>query len=268
MFARLALLLLIVLHSVAAAQTTTPEPADTVFRGGGAYTVDATRSWAEAVAIRAGRIVYVGTDAGLKPWIGPQTRSIDLKGKMLLPGFHDAHIHLVGGGIELDECNLNGLTTMDQVLAAVRQYAERHPEKKWIRGGGWPLTLSGGNPHKDLLDQIVSDRPVLLDAFDGHSSWVNSRALEIAGVTKGTPDPPRGRIERDPKTGEPTGTLRESAARLVIVKSPPYTHAEFVAGLRRGLEIANRFGITSVQESRGSTISISTPSRNSTSPAS
>lgn len=251
MFVRIALLWLIVLHSFAVAQTVAlPQPADTVFRGGGVYTVDAARSWAEAVAIREGRIVYVGTDAGLAPWIGQKTRSIDLQGKMLLPSFHDSHVHLVGGGIELDECNLNGMTSMDQVLEAVKQFAERHPTKKWIRGGGWPLTLSGGNPHKDLLDKIVPDRPVILDAFDGHSSWVNSRALEIAGITKETPDPPRGRIERDPKTGEPTGTLRESAGRLVIVKIPPYTHAEFVTGLRRGLEMANRFGITSVQEAR------------------
>ena len=98
---RHALFLLIVMQSVAAAQSTPPEPADIVFRGGGVYTVDATRSWAEAVAVRAGRIVYVGTDAGLARWIGPETRSIDLAGKMLLPGFHDAHVHLVGGGIEL-----------------------------------------------------------------------------------------------------------------------------------------------------------------------
>lgn len=244
------LVLLMLFHSVAFAQTDLRKPADTVFRGGGVYTVDAARSWAEAVAIREGRIVYVGTDAGLTPWIGPQTRRIDLSGKMLLPGFHDSHVHLVGGGIELSECDLNGLAMLDQVLDAVKQFAERHPEKKWIRGGGWPLTLCGGNPRKELLDKIVPDRPVLLDAFDGHSSWVNSRALEIAGITKETPDPPRGRIERDPKTGEPTGTLRESAARLVINKMPPYTHDEFVAGLRRGLEVANRFGMTSVQEAR------------------
>lgn len=250
MVVRPALLLLFVVQSFAAAQTVAPLSADTVFRGGGVYTVDAARSWAEAVAVREGRIVYVGTDAGLAPWIGPQTRSIDLKGKMLLPGFHDSHVHLVGGGIELDECNLNGLATMDEVLAAVRQFAKQHPAKKWIRGGGWPLTLSGGNPHKDLLDEIVPDRPVILDAFDGHSSWVNSKALQIAGITKETRDPKRGRIERDPKTGEPTGTLRESAARLVINKTPPYTHEEFVTGLRRGLENANRFGITSVQEAR------------------
>jgi predicted amidohydrolase YtcJ len=250
MLARSVPLSLLVLHLFAVAQAAPPQPADTVFRRGAVYTVDAARSWAEAVAIRAGRIVYVGSDAEVAPWIGPETRCVDLQGKMLLPGFHDSHVHLVGGGIELDECDLNGLVTLDQVLAKVREFAERHPDRKWIRGGGWPLTLSGGNPHKDLLDKIVPDRPVILDAFDGHSSWVNSRAMEIAGITKETPDPPRGRIERDATTGEPTGTLRESAARLVIVKTPPYSHEDFVQGLRRGLKTANRFGITSVQEAQ------------------
>lgn len=223
-------------------------PADLVLRGGAVYTVDAVRSWAEAVAIRDGRITYVGTDANVRPHIGPETRVVELRGKMVLPGFHDAHVHLVGGGIELGECDLNGTKTLEEVLERVREYAAKHPERGWIRGGGWPLTLAGGNPHKGLLDQLVPDRPVLLDAFDGHSSWVNSKALEIAGITKDTPDPPRGRIERDPQTGEPTGTLRESAARLVSSKMPPYTHDDYVAGLRRGLELARRFGITSVQE--------------------
>src|SRR5690349_736348 len=184
MIARFSLLLFILIPLAVKAQTGSPQPADTVFRSGAVYTVDSARSWAEAVAVRAGRIVYVGSDAGLAPWIGPKSRTVDLQGKMLLPGFHDSHVHLVGGGIELDECNLNGMTTLDQVLEAVRQFAERHPERKWIRGGGWPLTLNGGNPHKVLLDKVVPDRPVLLDAFDGHSSWVNSRALEIAGITK------------------------------------------------------------------------------------
>ena len=248
MTVRFALVLLLGLHSVAGAQGPVLQPADTVYRNGAVYTVDATRSWAESVAVRAGRIVYVGTDAGLAKWIGPQTRSIELKDKMLLPGFHDSHVHLIGGGIELGECDLNGTTTLDEVLARLRQFAEKHPEKKWLRGGGWPLTLNGGNPHKSLLDNIVKDRPVILDAFDGHSSWCNSKALEIAGITKDTVDPPRGRIERDPKTGEPTGTLRELAARLVISKAPPYLPEDYVVGLRRGLEMANRLGITSVQE--------------------
>lgn len=225
-----------------------PRPADIVFRNGAVYTVDVVRSWAEAVAIRDGRIVYVGHNGGVDPWIGPATRSIDLQGKMLLPGFHDSHVHLVGGGIELSECDINGLTTLKQILDALRRYAEKHPDKKWIRGGGWPLTVEGGNPHKALLDKIVANRPVVLDAFDGHSCWANSRALELAGITGQTPDPARGRIERDPQTGEPTGTLREGAMGLVVGKIPPYKPEEYVDGLRRGLEMANRFGITSVQE--------------------
>ena len=225
-----------------------PKFADTVFRNGAVYTVDAARSWAESVAVSGGRIVYVGSDTGIVSWIGPATRTIDISGKMLLPGFHDSHVHLVGGGIELGECDINGLTSIDQILAAVKRYADLHPERKWIRGGGWPLTVEEGNPHKSLLDHVVSDRPVVLDAFDGHSSWVNSKALEIAGITKETVDPARGRIERDPETGEPTGTLRESASRLVISKIPPYTHQEHVSGLKRGLAVANKFGITSVQE--------------------
>ena len=224
------------------------QPADTVFRNGAVYTVDAVRSWAAAVAVRAGRIVYVGPDAGVAAWIGPQTHVIDLNGKMLLPGFHDSHVHLVGGGIEMAECDINGMTDVEEILDALRLYGRKHPDKKWLLGGGWPLTLDGGNPRKEVLDKIVSDRPVLLDAFDGHSSWANSKALEMAGITKETPDPPRGRIERDPKTGEPTGTLRESATSMVRKKIPPYTQEENVAGLRRGLEMANRLGITSVQE--------------------
>jgi predicted amidohydrolase YtcJ len=250
MIVRHAILLLIALQSVTLAQTTLPEPADIVFRGGGVYTVDATRSWAEAVAVRQGRIVYVGTDTGLARWAGPKTRSIDLEGKMLLPGFHDSHVHLVGGGIGLGECDLNDMTSLDQVLAAVREYAERHPQQKWIQGGGWPLTLKGGAPDKSLLDAIVPDRPVILHAADGHSSWVNSQALHAAGITHHTPDPPRGRIERDGDTLEPTGILRESATRLVSDKSPAYTDEEFIDGLRRGLKLANRFGITSVQEAQ------------------
>lgn len=223
-------------------------PADTVYRHGSIYTVDAVRSWAESVAVRDGRIVYVGTDANAADWIGKNTRVIDLAGRMMLPGFHDAHVHLVGGGIELGECNLNDKTDLREILAAVRQYADQHREKRWIVGSGWALTVEAGNPRKELLDEIVPDRPVVLDAFDGHSSWVNSKALEIAGITKDTPDPPRGRIERDPATGEPTGTLREKAARLVLDKMPPRTHAESIAGLKRGLELAGRLGITSIQE--------------------
>ena len=225
-------------------------PAEIVFHNGAVYTVDSVRSWAEAVAVTAGRIVAVGPSSSVTRRIGPKTRVVDLKGKMLLPGFHDSHVHLVGGGMELAECDLNGLTEEAQILKAIQTFATAHPEKKWIRGGGWPLTFAGGNPRKELLDKIIPDRPVILDAFDGHSAWVNSKALEVAGISRQTADPPRGRIERDEKTGEPSGVLRESAGRLVSNKIPPYSHDEYVSGLRRGMQLANRLGITSIQEAQ------------------
>jgi predicted amidohydrolase YtcJ len=223
--------------------------ADIVFRNGAVYTVAATRGWASAVAISGGRIVYVGSEGGLDAWVDPGTTVVDLEGKMVLPGFHDSHVHPVSGGMELAECNLNELTTREQVLDAVGRYARENPGKPWIRGGGFQLPLfPQGNPSKSLLDAIVPDRPVYLSAADGHSAWVNSRALKIAGVTAKTEDPPNGRIERDPASGEPSGTLREDAMGLVAKHLPPYAADDYVAGLRRGLEMANRFGITSLQE--------------------
>ncbi len=224
-------------------------PADWVLRNGAIYTMDATRSWAKAVAINQGRIVYVGAEEGLKRWLGERTKIVDLQGKMVLPGFHDSHVHPVSGGIELGECNLNGLDTQEQILDAVRRYAGQNPSAPWIRGGGWDLPIfPNANPHKLLLDQIVADRPVFLSAADGHSAWVNSKALQIAGITKDTPDTPNGRIERDPKTGEPSGTLREDAIALVSKHLPAHASEDYVNGLRRGLQTANRFGITSLQE--------------------
>jgi predicted amidohydrolase YtcJ len=228
-------------------------PADLVFTNGAIYTVDGARSWAEAVAVSGGKIVFVGTGAAAKPWIGPATRVVDLGGKMLLPAFHDSHVHPISSGMEALECDLHGLATAEQVLDAVRAYAAAHPEAKWIRGGGWELTLfPAGNPSKALLDRIVPDRPVLLDASDGHSAWANSKALAIAGITKATPDPPLGRIERDPATGEPSGALREDAAGLVAKHLPRHTPAEYEAGLRKALQVANGFGLTSLQEASAS----------------
>ncbi len=237
----------------AAGAAALPSPAELVLVHGAVYTVDGARSWAEAVAVSGGRIVFVGTDAAAKPWIGPQTKVVDLAGKMVLPAFHDSHVHPISGGMEALECDLHGLATAEQVLDAVRAYAAAHPEAAWIRGGGWDLTLfPAGNPSKALLDKIVPNRPVLLDASDGHSAWANSKALAIAGITKATPNPPLGRIERDPATGEPSGALREDAVGLVAKHMPRHTAKEYEAGLRKGLQIANAFGLTSLEEASAS----------------
>lgn len=225
------------------------QPAELVFRNAAVYTVDAARSWAEAVAIREGKIIFVGTGGDVDTVIGPHTRVLDLAGKMVLPGFHDLHVHLVSGGIELGECNLNACETVEQIFEVIRRYAAARPEASWIRGGGWQLPIfPGANPHKAQLDAVVADRPVYLTAADGHSAWVNSKALELAEITHDTPDPPNGRIERDPQTGEATGTLREEAMALVARLLPAYDEADYIEGLQRGLAMANRFGITSLQE--------------------
>jgi hypothetical protein len=230
-----------------------PAPAELVFTHGAVYTVDGARSWAEAAAVSGGRIVFVGTDAAARGWIGPKTRVVDMEGRMLLPAFHDSHVHPISGGVEALECDLNGLATPELVLEAVGKYAAAHPEAAWIRGGGWELPLfPAGNPSKTLLDRVVPDRPVYLSATDGHSVWVNSKALALAGVTKATPDPPHGRIERDPATGEPSGALREDAADLVGRLLPKRTAKELAEGLVQALRIANGFGLTSLQEASAS----------------
>jgi predicted amidohydrolase YtcJ len=218
-----------------------------VFRRAAVYTVDAARSWASAVAIRAGRIIYVGSDSLPSGLTGPGTRVIDLQGKMMLPGFQDGHVHPIDAGVELGECTLDDLTTPTAIADSIRACARAHPERSWVRGGGWQLPVfKEGNPSKLLLDQAVPDRPALFYAADGHSAWVNSKALALAGITGQTRDPPHGRIERDPGTREPAGTLRESAVDLVAKILPARTAAELAAGLQRAQQLANRFGITTL----------------------
>jgi len=211
--------------------------------------MDSSRSWADAVAIAEGRVVFVGSAAGAGRFITPATRIVDVSGKMVLPGFHDAHVHPVSGGLELGQCNLNGIEKPADVLAAIRDCCAKRPDASWIVGGGWDLPLfPNANPTREALDRVVSDKPAFLTAADGHSAWVNSRALDVAGITKDTSDPQGGRIERDPKTGAPSGTLRESAMELVSRHLPKTSDAERLEGLRRALEMANGFGITSLLE--------------------
>ncbi|MBX7468040.1 amidohydrolase [Streptomyces sp. MAG02] len=223
------------------------DPADLVLTGGPVLTLDAARSRATTVAVTGDRITAVGHDE-VRELIGPKTQVVDLAGKLLIPGFQDAHVHPVSAGIELARCDLTGLRTATETLDAVRAYADAHPEQEWITGGGWSMeAFEGGSPTRDLLDRVVPDRPVYLPNRDHHGAWVNSRALAAAGLTRDTPDPADGRIERD-ATGEPTGLLQEGAMDLVGRLTPRSTPAERLAALLRAQAHLHSYGITAWQD--------------------
>jgi hypothetical protein len=225
-------------------------PADLVFQNGSIYTVDGARSWASAVAVRGGRIVYVGSDGGTGELIGPSTQVVDLDDRLMLPGFQDVHIHPIGGGIEAAACDLNELTTLEEYLEAIRTYAAENPDEEWILGGGWSMSVfgPGANASRKLIDEIVPDRPVFLSSADGHSAWVNSKALQVAGITAETPDPADGIIDREPGTREPMGSLQEGAIYLVRAHAPPVDLETRMAGLQYSIEMLNSYGITSIQD--------------------
>jgi predicted amidohydrolase YtcJ len=222
--------------------------ADLAFVNGAVHTMDAASSRSQAVCVQGGRIVGIGTDDEVRPRLGPRTEVVDLRGRMLVPGFQDAHVHPVSSGVEMLQCDLHDLHDVDGYVEAVASYASAHPDREWILGGGWSMDVfAGGTPSKSLLDAIVPDRAVFLPNRDGHGAWVNSRALALAGITSDTPDPGDGRIERDP-AGEPAGTLHEGAQRLVERIAPEPSEADVYAGLLRAQRYLHSLGITAWQD--------------------
>jgi len=231
--------------------STNGESADRVFLNAAVYTVDDKRSWAEAVAISDGRISFVGDNEDAARFIGQETEIIDLVGQMLLPGFHDSHIHIMIGTLAAEECNLLRLETADEVAARLKECTALDGIGKdgWILGGGWGEWLwPEANPQKGLLNLMFPDQPVYLESSFGHAAWVNSKAMEIVGLDADTEDPPAGVIERDPETGEPSGTLREAAMLLVKDYVPPMTLAQRTDRVRAGMALAHSVGITAVIE--------------------
>jgi len=226
------------------------EAADLVLTGGAIYTVDPDRSWAEALAARDGRITYVGDNDGVAAWIGPETEVVELEGRMVLPGIQDAHIHPVESGMEMVACNLYGADTVEEYVEIVRGCASENQDDPWIIGYGWsmPAFGPGALAAKELLDAVAPSRPVYLASRDGHSAWVSSRALELAGIDASTVDPADGRVDRDLITGEAIGSLQESAMDLVKSVMPPDTLEDQLAGLRYAIRMLNAYGITAVQE--------------------
>ena len=206
---------------------------------------------ATAVAIGAGRIVAVGDERQAREWAGPATTLFDAGGGLVLPGFNDAHMHLRDGAISLERLDLFGLTTLDVVQATIADYAAERPAQPWIAGRGWLYAaFPGGMPTREQLDAVVPDRPAYFECFDGHSGWANSRALDAAGISSETPDPPDGRIVRD-AAGRATGALKERAIELVDRMLPSPREAEMPDLLERALRRAAELGITAVQDAWG-----------------
>ena len=166
------------------------EPADFVFKGGTVFTADPSQQRQTAVALRAGRIALAGADNDVAAMIGPRTEVVDLSGRMLVPGFQDAHVHPPSAGLDRLRCDLSDLHSRDEYLQRIRQYATSHPESDWVLGSGWAIDVfPGGTPFASDLDAVVPDRPAFFSNRDNHGAWVNSRALELARIDKDTPDP-------------------------------------------------------------------------------
>ena len=220
--------------------------ADLVVRGGRIFTAEEGSPFVDAAAVRGDRIIAIGADA--MDANAPESGVIDLHGALATPGFIDAHVHPATSGLDKLLCHFDGCTNAEDALARVDEYARANPDLHWIIGAGWEQTwFPRGSPSKEMLDRVVSDRPVLVINADGHGSWANSEALRRAGIDAATLDPADGRIERL-EDGSPQGTLHEGATRLVEKQAPEQTAADFAAGLLRGQQELLGYGITGWQD--------------------
>ena len=229
-------------------QTTQEDPADIVLLNGGIYTVDAERSWAEAAAIRDGKIIAVGTNSRVEPLIGDVTEVFDLKGRMAMPGIHDSHVHPLEGGYEQVHCNVWDADNVDLLIGALMA-CDKHHEGEWFNAVGLDLGIFGLiGPDKSLLDGIATNKYIFVDAADGHAALVNDRVLDLIGYDADTPDPADGVIERREGSREPSGTIREAARDRVDKLRPPRSLDVSTAVMRDAVKLMNSLGITSVYD--------------------
>lgn len=220
--------------------------ADWIFSGGPVHTMDPSRPYTDAVAVAGGKIVALGADAA--SWRGPATELVDLAGKALLPGFQDAHVHPIAGGLQMLSCDLGGVHSLQGYRTLIAEYASAKPGAEWITGAGWyGDVFDGGFPHRALLDELVPDRPVFLISHDGHGAWVNSKALDLAGITDSTPNPDGGIIARD-GSGKATGMLIEHAADLVSSLIPDPDERHIRAALLAAQSYLHSLGVTAWQD--------------------
>lgn len=227
------------------------EPADSIYYDARIYTVNEQQPWAEAVAVRDGRILAVGDEATVLGFKGPDTTMVDLDGAMLMPGIIDGHVHPHWGAQKvLYECNFPFSATPDDITRQVASCVEEQADAVWIQGGQWD---SGFFDRFDvpspraLLDAVSGDKAVFLSDDSGHNAWVNSKALALVGISADTPDPVDGSIQRLPGTNEPNGVLLEGAAQMIEPALPERTEAELTEAAEQSLAIANRVGITGMK---------------------
>jgi hypothetical protein len=224
--------------------------ADLVLFNGKIFTVAKHMPWAEAVAVRDGKIIAVGSDADVKTLIGKDTRAVDLQGRLGLPGFNDAHVHFASGGLYLLGINLRPARNEKEFVSIIKEYIGKLPAGEWVTGGHWDHENwpSKKHPHKGLIDAVSPDHPVLVSRLDGHMALANSLALKLAGITRDTPDPQGGEIVKDKKTGEPSGILRDNACDLVSALIPPLSRQRREQAIRTALRHAQELGVTSIQD--------------------
>ena len=235
---------------IVGAQREDDGPVDLIVINGQVYSA-AHDELAEAVAVRGNTVVRVGTNREIQRLRRAQTTVIDAKGGAVVPGFIDAHAHLVSGGLSLDQVSLADAKTIDEIKDTIRVWALSHPERQWITGRGWYYQpFNGATPTRQLLDSLVPDRPAYLVAYDGHTGWANSAALKAAGITRATKNPKDGIIVKDAR-GEPTGALKEAAMALMSTVAPQPTEEDRLAAMGAAIAEAHRLGITSVQDAGG-----------------
>jgi len=227
--------------------------ADTAFLNGRIYTVDETQPWVASVAVKDGRFIAVGTNEEIGSMVGNATRVVDLEGRFVMPGVLDLHSHpFITPWYGSMNLSLQQSGDADAILEEVRAYAEAHPDKEWIIGGQWLLgVFPDDNPRKDLLDEVVPDRPVALLDQTGHSIWLNSRALALAGITRETPTSQLVVVEKNPKSGEPTGTIREQAMQLVERVIPQASAQEYAEVIEEIFDMFLSYGVTAQQTAEG-----------------
>jgi hypothetical protein len=213
------------------------------------HTVDPHLPRAEALVVQDNRIVFVGTSAHARRFAGDTAEIIDLGGKLMVPGFIDDHVHFVLGGEQVEGLDTRTCTSKDEFIRTLRTYAKSHGGG-WIKGGDWDHERWKEHtlPRKEWIDPFSADTPMFLPRLDWHMAVVNSAALRLAGITRDTPDPVGGTIERDPATGEPTGMLKDAAMDIVLQVIPPRTPEKIEAFVRNALHVARQNGVTSIHD--------------------